>query len=136
VTDKEVGDEQTRQILIVDDDAMGSRLLVTLLEVEGYSACQVEDWENPLGDVEKRRPSLVIVDVHLRHRSGFDLLSQIRAHSDPDVASSPVLMMSAEDYRLESRRAGADGFLLKPFDLPTLSEAIRNIKEDSLSKAD
>ena len=92
-------ESEAQRILIVDDDPMGVRLLTTLLEMEGLMTLQLEDWTNPLSDVEKHHPSLVLVDVRLRRRSGFDLLSQIREHPDPDVARVPVVMMSALIFR-------------------------------------
>lgn len=118
-------EEQSRTVLIIDDDAMGVRLLVTLLEFEDYAGFQPENWDNPVADVEARRPSLVLIDVRLRTRSGFDVLEEIRAHPDPEVANTPVFMMSAEDYRIQSQRAGADGFLLKPFDVNVLFDVVR-----------
>jgi DNA-binding response OmpR family regulator len=125
VTDKEALEEQSRTVLIIDDDAMGARLLVTLLELEDYTGFQPQDWDNPVVDVEAHRPSLVLIDVRLRSRSGFDVLEEVRAHPDPEVASTPVFMMSAEDYRIESQRAGADGFLHKPFDVNILFDVVR-----------
>jgi DNA-binding response OmpR family regulator len=125
-------EKQGEQVLIIDDDPHGARLLCTLLSMEGLCPFEIEDWGNPLGDVEKHRPSMVIVDVRLRTRSGFDLLDQIRAHPDPSVASTIVIMMSAEDYRKQSRQAGADGFVAKPFDVPAMLEIIKSQEEDSL----
>ena len=116
-----------QQILIIDDDPSGAQLLATQLGFEGHTAFQLEDWEDPLSDVERHRPSLVIMDVHLRHRSGFDLLRQLRAHPEPDLARTPVLMMSAEDYRIQSKQAGADGFLAKPFDIQAFADIVKRM---------
>jgi DNA-binding response OmpR family regulator len=115
-------------VLIVDDDMMGTELLITLLRIEGFEAFQPENWHDPLHDIKMRRPNLVIIDVRLRSRSGFDLLSQIRAHPDAAVAGTPVIMMSAEDYTIQSKRAGADGFVSKPFDLPAMLDVVRSTK--------
>ena len=116
------------RILVIDDNPTGGQLLVTLLEMEGFEAFLPQDWRDPLQDVERERPFLVIIDVHLQGRTGFDLLAQIRAHADPQVARTAVLMASAEDYRLQSEQAGADGFVGKPFDLPSLYAAIHKCK--------
>lgn len=122
------GVEKSRGILIVDDDDMGAQLLITLLEMEGYQAFQPEDWANPVSDIEQRRPFLVLVDVRLRNRSGFEVLNEIRAHRDPGVAGMPVIMMSAEDHRKRSGRAGANDFVLKPFNLTGLLNIIRKME--------
>ena len=125
-------ENQGERILIIDDDPNGARLLSTLLTMEGYQPFEPEDWSNPLQDVAKLCPSTVIVDVHLRSKSGFDLLGQIRAHPDPAVANTAVIMMSAEDYRKQSKQAGANGFIAKPFDIPALLAMIRTMEENSL----
>jgi len=119
-------ENQHERILVIDDDPNGARLLCTLLSMEGFQTFEPEDWNDPLGDVEKIRPETIVVDVRLRNRSGFDLLSQIRAHPDPCVANTRVIMMSAEDYRNQSKQAGADGFVDKPFDVPAMLTIIRN----------
>ena len=122
------------KILIIDDDPAGTQLLSTLLEFEGYRTLPLENWEEPLGDLERYRPDLVIMDVYLRATNGLDILGQIREHADPEIANVPVLMMSAEDQRQRSLQAGADGFLEKPFQMETLVNTIREATEEGLSE--
>jgi CheY-like chemotaxis protein len=70
-------------------------------------------------------------------RDGFDLLRRIRAHPDAAIARTPVLMMSGMDYRFQCKQAGANGFLLKPFDRMALLEAIRKAGEtEPVKKSD
>jgi len=126
VTEAGVFDEPCRTVLVIDDDASGAQLVATLLELEGYRAIQVSDWDEPLQDLEAQHPSLALIDVRLHGKSGFDLLSQIRNHPDPEVAGIPVIMMSAEDHYLQSQRDGANGFLSKPFNVPAMLEIVRN----------
>jgi DNA-binding response OmpR family regulator len=120
------------KILVIDDDPTGTQLLLTLLELEGYQGCRPEHWADPLRDVELQRPDLVLLDVRLSTRDGLDLLRQLRAHPDSGVAITPVLMMSVENLRVKCQSAGADGFVEKPFDLKTLSEAIKSLVERSI----
>jgi DNA-binding response OmpR family regulator len=122
---------RVENILIIDDDPTGTELLITLLQIDGHRARKLENWQDPLSDVEKFCPALVIIDVRLRTRNGLELLGQIRTHPDPDLARTPVLMISAEDYRVECRQASADGFLLKPFSLEDLGDAVKRIEEGS-----
>jgi DNA-binding response OmpR family regulator len=117
------------KILIVEDDSTGAQLLATLLKMEGHQTVQAEHWTNLLQDIEQQRPDLVIMDVRLRTQSGFDVLRQVRAHPDSAIAHTPVLMMSAEDHRVQSRRAGANGFIDKPYNLAALANAIRHAEE-------
>jgi CheY-like chemotaxis protein len=122
------------KILIIDDDRAGTQLLSTLLAYEGYRTQALENWQDPVSDVEQYRPDLVLMDVYLRATNGLDILGQIRMHTDPEVAKVAVLMMSAEDQLLRCHQAGANGFLEKPFQIETLSTTIRGIMEDKLSE--
>ena len=120
------------RILVIDDDRSGTELLITLLELEGFQGCRLEDWADPLADLERQRPDLVIMDVYLTVRDGVELLSEIRAHSEPRVAETPVLMMSAEDLEARCMDAGANAFVGKPFELEQLVATIRKIVEEGL----
>lgn len=116
-------------ILIVEDDPGIAQLLGTLLSFEGYEIQQAQNGNSLIAALEQVRPDLVIMDVHLKKGEGLDLLHELRAHPDPDTGRTPVLMMSGMDYRFRCRRAGANGFLQKPFDRRALLEAIARIKE-------
>lgn len=119
-----------QKILIIDDDPTGTRLLMTLLKFEGYEPHPVENWQDPVSDIERVRPDLVIMDVYLRIGDGFQLLRQLRTHPDSEVCRIPVLMVSAEDQRARCRDAGAQGFLEKPFNVRMLIETIREIEKE------
>lgn len=123
---------QLYKILVIDDDRSGTELLITLLELEGFQGSRLEDWADPLADLERQRPDLVIMDVYLSVRDGVELLSEIRAHSEPRIADTPVLMVSAEDLKARCMAAGANGFVEKPFDLEKLVVTIREIVEVGL----
>jgi len=117
---------------VIDDDPTGTDLLITLLGLDGYQGCGVENWDDPLSDVIEKAPDLVMIDVRLSGKDGLVLLKQLRNHSIPEVANTPVLMMSGEDHRVQSRTAGANGFVEKPFDWDTLRSAIERIMEGVL----
>ena len=117
------------RILIIDDDPSGTQLLITLLGLEGYQGFKPQDWKNPISDIEQQRPDLVCMDVRLISRDGVQVLRELRAHPDPAVAQTPVLMISAEDHSLRCRSAGANGFLEKPYDRVTLLNEVQRILE-------
>jgi DNA-binding response OmpR family regulator len=117
------------KILVIDDDPTGTELLITLLGLEGYRGFGVDNWTDLLGEVLAKAPDLVIMDVRLSGRDGLELLRQLRNHPLPKVASMPVLMMSGEDHRAQSRSAGANGFVEKPFDWNTVRGVIERIME-------
>ena len=117
---------------MIDDDPSGTGLLIALLELSGYKGCPLADWQDPIADVARKRPALVIMDVRLGTHDGLDLLRQLRAHPDASVAGTPVLMMSAEDLSAQCAAAGASGFAEKPFDTESLFQTIQEIMEVSL----
>ena len=117
------------RILIADDQAEAARLLVALLELDGFVAERLEgNWDRLVEEVEQRRPDLVILDVRLPEANGLELVRQLRAHPDPRVAGVRVLLTSALDHRYDGAEAGADGFLPKPFTRQALLQAIAQIQ--------
>jgi DNA-binding response OmpR family regulator len=123
---------QLYKILVIDDDPSGTELLITLLGLEGFQGSRLENWADPLADVERQSPDLVIMDVYLSDRDGVELLRDIRAHSELRIANTPVLMMSAENLETRCLSAGANGFVEKPFELGKLIATIREIVEVGL----
>jgi CheY-like chemotaxis protein len=121
------------RVLVIDDDPSGTQLLITLLKFEGHRGYAVENWKDPLHDVEALHPDLVIMDVRLRVTDGLELVRQLRVHPDAGVAATRVLMMSAEDFSAQCRAAGADGFVEKPFRLEVLMAAIQQTMEVRVS---
>jgi DNA-binding response OmpR family regulator len=79
-----------------------------------------------MGVVRERCPDLVILDVMLPGKSGFDILKDIRA--DSALARTPVLMLSARGQTKDvemAERAGADRYMTKPFSNAEVLEAVR-----------
>lgn len=103
------------KIMLIEDDQTMRSLLNTLLEMEAYSVVipVMEDLESIFNAIQKEKPDLVLLDVNLRHSTGFDLMLRIK--KDDYLKGTRVLMSSGMDYRTECLRAGADGFLLKPY---------------------
>ena len=113
------------KLLIVDDDPMTCRLIKLQLEMEGYPCETLSDPERILEVIDREAPDLALVDFHLGIQGGLDLLQVIRnceAHKH-----LPVILMSATDYERECRQAGADGFILKPFNWQDIARAISDI---------
>jgi len=98
----------------VEDDFTMRSLLQTLLELEGFEVLAFEGGSGQF--IEKCaefNPHFILIDYHLKIGSGLELLSQLRANYRQP--SPRVLMLSGEDHRNQCLKAGADGFILKPF---------------------
>jgi two-component system, OmpR family, phosphate regulon response regulator PhoB len=113
------------KILIVDDEASIVSLLKTLLELEGYEVATALSGLNMAQIVEDEKPDLVLIDFYLGKEKGLRALQCIRC--SPDIADTPVLLTSALDHSDEAEKAGADGFILKPFNARDLLTAIEQI---------
>ena len=103
-------------VLLVDDDRSMLLLLQTLLEIEGFRALSLQndtEMDKILAEVRENKPDLLLVDVHLHHLSGLELVRRLRG--DAVIGSMRVLMTSGMEMSSECYQVGADGFILKPF---------------------
>jgi len=115
------------KIIIIEDDRTMQSLLTTLLEMEGYQVVNSQQNEPSacLAAIKQEKPDLAFIDINLKFGSGLDLLRSIRM--DEQIKTTHVLMSSGLNYRDECNRAGADGFLLKPYMPDDLIQSIRKI---------
>jgi DNA-binding NtrC family response regulator len=117
---------QTR-ILIVDDDSVILELLVEQLGEHGFSVSTAGGVDAAMAVLAGESPALVLADIRMAPRDGFDLLGEIRGRF-PKI---PVVLMSSfspPGAAERASRAGAAGFLRKPFTeaemLKSLSDAL------------
>jgi len=106
----------TLKVMVIEDDLNMFSLLQMLLEFEGYKVVFWEGGEEIQQIVEaviREKPELILMDVHLRHLNGFEVLRSIRKKSELDQVR--VLISSGVDMTEKSQQEGADGFILKPF---------------------
>jgi DNA-binding response OmpR family regulator len=112
------------RIMLAEDDPTMLSLLRTLLKMEGFETVTLGDQENVLDAIYRDHPDLILMDVHLTHGSGVDLLREIRA--DVGLPNIYVIMQSGMNLETECRAAGADAFLLKPYMPDILIGAIKS----------
>ena len=111
------------RVLVVEDEADLGLLLTYNLEAEGFSAEVCERGDEAELRLEERPPDLVILDLGMPDGDGMDLLRDLRGWS-----SVPVIVLSArvgEQDKIEALDAGADDYVVKPFDLEELLARIR-----------
>jgi two-component system response regulator VicR len=106
------------RILIVEDDAALSRILTDNFVSEGFEVHCVADGNLAVSKVNDFAPDLILLDVMLPGKSGFDVCTVLRGRRQ-----TPIVMLSARSDRrdkLKGLSAGADDYITKPFDLQEL----------------
>lgn len=107
-------------VLIVEDDAIGRAALVATFQRHGFR--HIEEAVNGQLGLEKiisLKPSLVVMDVMMPVMDGIECCRRVRQHSDPTVASIPILVQTALEKPGDKARifaAGATDYVTKPFD--------------------
>jgi two-component system alkaline phosphatase synthesis response regulator PhoP len=105
-----------QRILVVDDDRQIVRLVGSYLEQAGFQVLTAYDGETALREVRSSRPDLVVLDLMLPDRDGWEVTRSIRA--DAVVGPTPIIMLTArvEDTdKIVGLEVGADDYVTKPF---------------------
>ena len=111
------------RVLVVDDDAPTRQLLADLLDDEGYDVRTAPDGATALELVGQHRPRVIHLDMLM---PGMDGLAFARAYRRLPGPHAPILVVTASPVAAQSVAEVAPvGVLRKPFDLPTLVEAVR-----------
>ncbi|MEX1177397.1 MAG: response regulator [Nitriliruptor sp.] len=107
------------RVLAVDDDPIILRLLQLNLELEGHEVVTASDGEEGLRAVREQRPEVVLLDVMMPKLDGLQVCAAVRADEDPQVAATPIIMLSAKAQEADvdaGAIAGVDAYITKPFD--------------------
>lgn len=118
----------TSQVLLIEDEPNIIEAIGFVLSRDGWQVRSHSGGEGVMEVVRARRPDLIILDVMLPGRSGFDLLADIRA--DAALTAIPVLMLTARGQRKDremAERMGANLFMTKPFSNAEMLEAVRTL---------
>ena len=104
------------RILLIDDHKTVQRLLEAIVRVKGYELLYAENGQQGIAMARREQPDLVLLDVMMPEMDGFKVCRYLK--EDPATSGIPVLFLTArgaEDDLETGRRAGADGFMTKPF---------------------
>ncbi len=114
-------------ILVVDDNRDNAEIIRQYLEVRGYPITVATSGEEALALFENVKPALVLLDVMMPGRDGWEVCRVMKQH--PDLGKSVrIIMVTAlnemEDKQ-EALQTGADDYVEKPFDLATLAATVQ-----------
>lgn len=104
------------KILLVEDDKFLREICGTKLAKEGFEIIEAIDGGEVLQKVETHRPNIILLDIVLPSSNGFEILSQIKGHADPEIAKTTVLMLSNLGQEDDVKKAivlGASDYLIK-----------------------
>ncbi|HZS24174.1 MAG TPA: response regulator transcription factor [Gaiellaceae bacterium] len=114
----------SESVLVVDDDASIRRMLERTLAAEGYRVELAADGGAALAAIERSVPDLLILDLGLPGLGGTEVCRRVRARG----LATPILMLTARDAladRVDGLDAGADDYVVKPFETDELHARIR-----------
>jgi len=118
-----------KKILVVEDDPVNQMILSDFLAANGYETIAASSGPEGIERFERDQPDLLLVDVQLPRKNGFELVREIKSRS----TGTPIVLMSAvythADQSNRTIQLGtlADGYLSKPFDLVELLTTVRQL---------
>ena len=107
-----------KKILIVEDEDKIRKIVKTFLEKKSFEIVEVSDGKDAIDSFLTDKPDLVILDVMLPHKNGFEICKEIR-----EFGNTPILMLTAKTQdtdEINGFQLGVDDFLRKPFSLEVL----------------
>lgn len=123
------------RLLLVEDDLMIGESVLDLLRDEGYAVDWVKDGEIALAVLATQTYDVLLLDLGLPKRNGLEVLKALRSKKD----QTPVLIATARDavaHRIEGLDAGADDYIVKPYDLDELLARIRALTRRAAGRAE
>lgn len=105
------------KILVVEDSPTYLRQIAELLQEEGFGVITAVDGEDAMEKTVKENPDLIVLDVILPKKNGFQVCRQLK--TSPDTQNIKILMLTSKSQdsdRFWGLKQGADDYMTKPFD--------------------
>lgn len=117
-----------KRVLVVEDNELNLKLFCDLLRAHGHDALAVRDGRDALAQARAFMPELIIMDIHLPHVSGIDIIIALKA----DAALSPVPVMAVTAYAGKGdeekiRAAGAEAYVSKPISVMKFMDVVNGL---------
>jgi CheY-like chemotaxis protein len=114
-------------VLVVDDTADERDLFAEVLRRQGAVVASADSVDAALEAVERDRPAIIVSDIAMPVRDGYEFIRRLRSHPDTDIARIPAIAVTAHARAEDRRRALSSGFqryIAKPVDPARLIEAV------------
>jgi len=112
------------RLLIVDDDENIRKVLTTILEEEGYKVESVDTARKAIERVKRKFYNLALIDIRLPDMEGIELLTKMR-NTTPKMRKIIITGYPTLQNAVEAVNRGADAYIMKPFEMEKVLEAIR-----------
>jgi CheY-like chemotaxis protein len=125
-SEKPIPERAVARVLIVEDSPDNMKLFSAVLGLQGHTVAGMADGDGLLAELEAAPPDLILMDVQLPGKDGFELLSEIRRSpwgATPVVALTAHAMTGDMDRALQ---AGFDGYITKPIDVRAFGGQVAN----------
>src|SRR6202789_3018970 len=123
------------RVLLVEDDAMIAQGLQTALRQSGFACDLMRDGKSAAGAFQGAGFDVVLLDLGLPHLDGIEVLRELRQRGD----ATPVIILTARDeiqHRIAGLDAGADDYIVKPFDLDEVTARMRSVLRRAAGRGD
>ena len=123
------------RLLLVEDDGMIAQGLQTALRQGGFAVDWMRDGKSAAAALQTPGFDAVLLDLGLPHRDGIDVLRELRKRGD----GTPVIILTARDeiqHRIAGLDAGADDYIVKPFDLDEVMARLRSVLRRAAGRGD
>ena len=117
-----------KHVLLIEDEPNIIEAISFILSRDGWTVNTHSNGTTAVDTVHARRPDVLILDVMLPGKSGYDILRELREH--PETEGLPVLMLTARGQtkdREMAERAGGNAFMAKPFSNSEMLEMVRSL---------
>lgn len=117
-------------ILVVDDNRDNAEIVRRTLEAHGYAALVANDGDEALLLFESERPSLVLLDVMMPGRSGWEVCRLMKQHPEHGRNMRVIMVTALQEWndKQQALHTGADDYITKPLDLRDLAKRVdRNL---------
>jgi CheY-like chemotaxis protein len=125
-----VSESRLPSILVVDDNHDNAEIIRQYLEVRGYPIAVAHNGDDALACFETVRPAIVLLDVMMPGRDGWEVARIMKQHPELGRSVRVIMVTALDDLddKREALQSGADDYVSKPFDLPSLAATVqRNI---------
>jgi len=125
------------KVLHIEDRPENRRLVRKILEAKGYAVTDAADGLIGIELACSSEPDLILIDINIPHLNGYEVVTRLR--SEPHLADTPIVAITAEGDRTRALALGFDGFIVKPLQVATFARDLRGFldgRRESVSDAE